>query len=200
MVHGVRWSDGAISMDPPGPASGTHTYVALQTDMDEEELHRFWDNRATAAQRLENCRCFIDRVVVAGGNPIGQVRGLNVITARQLQRSANGQSVRGSAVRNRASSHRFAVTVHLVGSIEEPASTATRCTTIGESVFEGSGEQMDVAEVEAALSALNETCGEYSAALAAAEQAFEEQDAALEDTRAELASVTDAVVVLVGPR
>merc|ERR1712166_926265 len=55
-----------------------------------------------------------------------------------------------------------------------------------------------IAELEAALTALDATCGEYSAALAAAEQAFEEQDAALEDTRAELASVTDTMAGGVG--
>ena len=188
----MRWSDGTISMDPPGPdpASGIHTYVALQTDMDERKLNTFWDERATAVQQFETSRCFVDRVVVAGGNQLRGVQALPIVTARQLKRSVNGESVRGTAVRNRASSYRFVATVNLCWSGEAGEAT-TRLFTIGKTVFEGSCDQMVVAELHKALSALNATCGEYSAALTAAEEEFAENNAALKDTRAELSLVTE---------
>ena len=135
-MHGVRWSDGAINLDPPGPdaASGTHTYVALQTDMDEAQLRLFWDNRGTTAQRLETSRCFVDRVVVAGGNQMGGVQGLAIVTARQLGRSAGGDGVRGGAVQSRACSQSFGATVHLCWMAGD-GPTTTQCFTIGQTVF-----------------------------------------------------------------
>ena len=135
-MHGVRWSDGAINLDPPGPdaASGTHTYVALQTDMDEAQLRLFWDNRGTTAQRLETSRCFVDRVVVAGGNQMGGVQGLAIVTARQLGRSAGGDGVRGGAVQSGACSQSFGATVHLCWMAGD-GPTTTQCFTIGQTVF-----------------------------------------------------------------
>ena len=88
-MHGVRWSDGTTSLAPPGPdaASGTHTYVAFQTDMVEEQLRLCWDRRDTTPQRLETSRCFVNRVVAAGGNQVNGEQALPIATARQLKRS-----------------------------------------------------------------------------------------------------------------
>jgi len=51
----------------------------------------------------------------------------------------------------------------------------------------------EVAELRATLNALQATCGEYTAALKAAEEAFAEQDAALASTQTQLVSLTETM-------
>ena len=148
-MHGVRWSDGTASLAPPGPdaASGTHTYVAFQTDMVEGQLRLFWDRRDTTPQRLETSNCFLTRVVVAGGNQIEGVQALPIATARQLRRSADGTSLLGSAVQTRASSQEFAATVHVYCMADNGEAT-TQCFTIRRSVFKRDLPRIPVSPLE----------------------------------------------------
>lgn len=73
-----------------------------------------------------------------------------------------------------------------------PAPVAAQLTPVSGADVE-TDRKTEVAELRATLNALQATCGEYTAALKAAEEAFAEQDAALASTQTQLLSLTETM-------